>query len=103
MMFLYSLSIFSNGVTLSLDLSLKMVVREAMSSPVISVNENEDIVQVANKMREQKVGAVIVLNSNGKPVGIQDRKKFYSEIKEEFNKKGKITRKVKAIRLILMN
>ena len=55
---------------LSLDLSSKMLVREAMSSPVISVEENEDIVQVANKMREQRVGAVIVVNSSGNPVGI---------------------------------
>ena len=55
---------------LSLDLSAKMLVREAMSSPVISVDENEDIVQVANKMREQRVGAVIVVNDNGNPVGI---------------------------------
>ena len=55
---------------LGLDLSAKMLVREAMSSPVISVDENEDIVQVANKMREQRVGAVIVVNENGNPVGI---------------------------------
>lgn len=55
---------------LSLDLSTKMLVREAMSSPVISVDENEDIVQVANKMREQRVGAVIVVNISGNPVGI---------------------------------
>ena len=55
---------------LSLDLSAKMLVREAMSSPVISVDENEDIVQVANRMREQRVGAVIVVNRNEDPVGI---------------------------------
>lgn len=55
---------------LSLELSAKMLVREAMSSPVVSVDENEDIVQVANKMREQRVGAVIVVNRNGNPVGI---------------------------------
>jgi signal-transduction protein with cAMP-binding, CBS, and nucleotidyltransferase domain len=55
---------------MSLELSAKMLVREAMSSPVISVDENEDIVQVANKMREQRVGAVIVVNINRNPVGI---------------------------------
>ena len=55
---------------LGLELSAKMLVREVMSSPVISVDENEDIVQVANKMREQRVGAVIVVNENGNPVGI---------------------------------
>lgn len=55
---------------MSLGLTTKMQVREAMSSPVVSVDENEDIVQVANKMREQRVGAVIVLNASGNPVGI---------------------------------
>ena len=55
---------------LGLELSAKMLVREVMSSPVISVDENEDIVQVANKMREQRVGAVIVVNSSENPVGI---------------------------------
>ena len=51
-------------------MSFKMIVRDAMSSPVISVDENEDIVQVANKMREQRVGAVVVLNQQNLPVGI---------------------------------
>ena len=55
---------------MSLEMSSKMIVREAMSSPVISVDENEDIVQVANKMREQRVGAVVVLNQQNLPVGI---------------------------------
>ncbi|MFC1802625.1 cyclic nucleotide-binding/CBS domain-containing protein [Thermoproteota archaeon] len=55
---------------MSLNLTANMLVREAMSSPVVSVDENEDIVQVANKMREQRVGAVIVVNYNGSPVGI---------------------------------
>jgi CBS domain-containing protein len=70
MSFLYSLNNLSNGEALSLELSSKMHVREVMSSPVISVDENEDIVQVANKMREQRVGALIVVNGNGNPVGI---------------------------------
>ena len=36
-------------------------------------------------------------------LGSQKRKKFYSEIKKEFEKRGKISRKIKSIRLILMN
>ena len=55
---------------MSLGLTTKMQVREAMSSPVISVEENEDIVHVAKKMREQRIGAVIVVNGTGNPVGI---------------------------------
>lgn len=34
---------------------------------------------------------------------VQDRKQFYNEIKEEFERTGKITRQVKTIRLFLMN
>lgn len=41
------------------------------------------------------------LNSN--PIGIQDRKEFYDEIKKEFKETGKITKKVKAIKLLLLN
>jgi isopentenyldiphosphate isomerase len=36
-------------------------------------------------------------------ITIEDRKKFYSEIKKEFKETGKISKKVKSIRLILMN
>lgn len=36
-------------------------------------------------------------------ISIQDRGEFYSEIEHEFGKIGKITKKVKAVRLMLMN
>ncbi len=44
-----------------------------------------------------------VYNLKGELIGIQDREEFYKEIKQEFKDKGKITRKMKAIRLLLMN
>lgn len=36
-------------------------------------------------------------------LGIQERESFYEEIKSEFAKKNKISRKVKTIRFLLMN
>ena len=36
-------------------------------------------------------------------IGIQERNPFYEEIRKEFKKTGKITKQVKAVRLILMN
>lgn len=36
-------------------------------------------------------------------VGVEDRDSFYSEIKKEFNSTGLISRKVKTVRIILMN
>jgi len=44
-----------------------------------------------------------IYDLNSDLITIEDRKKFYSEIKKEFKESGKISKKVKAIRLILMN
>lgn len=44
-----------------------------------------------------------IFNLKGKSLGMQDRNKFYSENKIEFSKKGKVSRQIKTIRLILMN
>ena len=55
---------------MSLEMEPKMMVREAMSSPVFVVEEGSDITEVAKLMREQKLGAIVVNNSDAKPVGI---------------------------------
>jgi len=55
---------------MGLELAPKMVVREAMSSPVVSVPEDSDIIRIAKLMREQKIGAIIVSSHDGHPVGI---------------------------------
>lgn len=44
-----------------------------------------------------------IYDLNGKFMKVEERNKFYSKIKDEFAKKGKISRQVKSIRLILMN
>jgi isopentenyldiphosphate isomerase len=44
-----------------------------------------------------------IYDLKGKLLGVQDRAKFYSEIKKEFYKKGRISRKIKSIRLLMMN
>ena len=55
---------------MSLELEPKMIVREAMSSPVFSVSEESDITEVAKLMREHKLGAIVVNNTEGQSVGI---------------------------------
>jgi signal-transduction protein with cAMP-binding, CBS, and nucleotidyltransferase domain len=55
---------------LSLELEPKMMVREAMSSPVFVVEEGSGITEVAKMMRQQKLGAIVVNNPEGQPVGI---------------------------------
>ncbi len=55
---------------MDLDFTHKMVVREAMSSPVVTVDEDEDVVKVAKMMDDHNIGAIIVTGSDGQPVGI---------------------------------
>jgi len=55
---------------MDLDLTGKMVVREAMSSPVITVNDDQSVVKAAEIMYQQKIGAVVVNDSIQNPVGI---------------------------------
>ena len=55
---------------MSLELSPKMIVREAMSSPVVTVNEDSSVVEVAKLMEKNRVGAIIVTREYGDPVGI---------------------------------
>jgi len=54
----------------SLEISPKLVVREAMSSPVVTVEENSEVTKVAKIMRDQKIGAVVIINNEDQPVGI---------------------------------
>lgn len=44
--------------------------REAMSSPVITVGEDQSVVEAAEIMSRRRVGAIIVLSGEGQPVGI---------------------------------
>jgi len=55
---------------LGLELTPKMVVREAMSSPVVTIEEENNVVEVARMMEENNVGAVVVIKADGQPVGI---------------------------------
>lgn len=54
---------------MSIDITPKMVVREIMSSPVITVDQNQSVVEAAELMEKGDVGAVIVMEE-GKPIGI---------------------------------
>lgn len=53
-----------------IGLRTTMLVKDAMSSPVITTDENAPSNKVARLMDENKVGAVIVTNKEGKPFGI---------------------------------
>ena len=51
------------------------------------------------KMKEQ----LEIFDLEGKSLGLQDRQDFYDAIKKEFASTGKITKKVKTVRILIMN
>jgi CBS domain-containing protein len=53
-----------------IGLRTRMVVKDVMSSPVVTLDEDAPSNKVANLMDENELGCVIVTNKAGKPVGI---------------------------------
>jgi CBS domain-containing protein len=53
-----------------IELGTKMLVRDVMSSPVITMDENGSSNQAAAEMEKNDVGAVIVTNKAGQSIGI---------------------------------
>ena len=44
-----------------------------------------------------------IYDLKGKPLKVQERNKFYAEIKKEYADKGKISKQVKAVRILRQN
>ena len=53
-----------------IGLRTRMVVKDVMSSPVVTLDEDAPSNKVANLMADNALGCVIVTNKAGKPVGI---------------------------------
>ena len=53
-----------------IGLRTRMVVKDVMSSPVVTLNEDAASNKAANLMDDNQLGCVIVTNKAGKPVGI---------------------------------
>jgi CBS domain-containing protein len=55
---------------MDLGLTHKMLVKEAMSSPVVTVGEEVNVVRIAQMMEESNIGAIVVTDGDDKPLGI---------------------------------
>lgn len=53
-----------------IGLRTKMLVKDVMSSPVVTTDEDAPTNKIAKLMDENKLGCVIVSNKDGKPLGI---------------------------------
>jgi CBS domain-containing protein len=53
-----------------IGLRTRMLVKDAMSSPVVTLGEEDTSNKVANSMDEHNVGCIIITNKSGNPIGI---------------------------------
>ncbi len=76
---------------MDLDFNRALIVREAMSSPVIMVGENDSVADAAVVMKDHGIGAIIAHGGESQPVGIvTERDLVYRVIAE-----GKVPSEVK--------
>jgi CBS domain-containing protein len=51
------------------NMTTRVLVRDIMNSPVVSASPDDNIRDIAKKMKEEKIGSIVVMNKD-KPVGI---------------------------------
>jgi len=74
-------------------LRTKMLVKEVMSSPVVTVDESETTNNIAVTMDKGKLGAVIITNKEGKPIGIITERDLVVRVIARNNKPDEIKAK----------
>ena len=68
---------------MDLDFRRALLVREAMSSPVVTVLENDSVAEAARVMKEHGIGAIIVQGVDSKPVGITTERDLVYRVIDE--------------------
>ncbi|MCS7098491.1 MAG: CBS domain-containing protein [Candidatus Methanomethyliaceae archaeon] len=63
---------------------LNITVKEAASRKPVTINLNDDILEAMNRMRRSSIGRLIVIDQDGKPVGIITRTDLLSRIIKPF-------------------
>jgi signal-transduction protein with cAMP-binding, CBS, and nucleotidyltransferase domain len=71
----------------------KMIVKDVMSSPVVSVDETETANNIAVKMSKEKLGAVIITNKENRHIGIITERDLVVRVIAKNNKPDQVKAK----------
>lgn len=52
------------------NMTTRVIVRDIMNSPVVRASPKDTIHDVAKKMKEEKIGSIIIMDKDDKPVGL---------------------------------
>ncbi|MFB0514548.1 MAG: cyclic nucleotide-binding/CBS domain-containing protein [Candidatus Bathyarchaeia archaeon] len=82
----------------------RMLVKDVMSSPVVTVNEKEPVTKVAKLMGKHDLGCIIVTGKDGKPLGIITERDLITRVLAKNRPRYKLAAKnVMAAPLITIN
>ena len=66
-----------------IGLRTKMLVRDVMSSPVITTREEESVDKVAKLMKAQRLGSIIVTDKEDRPIGVITERDLVTRVLSE--------------------
>ncbi|HVX03353.1 MAG TPA: CBS domain-containing protein [Nitrososphaera sp.] len=52
------------------NMTTRVIVRDIMNSPVVRASPDDTVHDVAKKMKEEKIGSIIIMDKDDKPVGL---------------------------------
>lgn len=52
------------------NMTTRVLVRDIMNSPVITATPKDSIRDIAAKMKEEKIGSIVIMGTDGKPAGV---------------------------------
>ena len=76
-----------------LGLRPRMLVKDVMTSPVITIDEDESSYKAAQLMDQNDVGCIVVTSKEGKPLGIITERDFVTRVLAKNTLPSKITAK----------
>jgi CBS domain-containing protein len=75
---------------LDLEFRRTLIVREAMSSPVVMVSENDSTANAARVMKKHGIGAIFIYRGESRPVGIVTERDLVYRVIAEGGSPGEI-------------
>jgi CBS domain-containing protein len=76
-----------------MGLRTRMLVKDVMTSPVITIDEEESVNKVARLMEQHNVGCIIVTGKQGKPLGIITERDIVTRVLAKNVQPSKLTAK----------
>jgi predicted transcriptional regulator len=65
-------------------MTTRVIVRDIMNSPVISASPGDTVRDIAKKMKEEKIGSIVIMDRN-KPVGIRPSEIKAADVMKEIH------------------